>query len=304
MTIDPKFVGKSYPANSYQIGIEKVREFSRAIKGDVDKYSKFAPPTFPVVYTADYLVAILYDPELNLNLRKLVHGEQVFCYHKPAAISDTITSSGHIAKIFNKGGHDFVVSQVESKNQNGELVCEATMTFIVRGGNDTDFTLQEKLAMKLASLLPSEEAKRLAKARKTLGADLCAIGGAKPIYRTNPDGSQQMQVFVDKYLPQKYAGASGDFNAIHLDDALGKSVGLGGYILHGMATMAMGANLAMQGRSAESIRKYRARFSAPVKPCDLLTYTGQVSENGKEFAFKATNLTGQEVLSSCLVEFS
>ncbi len=304
MTIDPKFIGKVYPEQSYQIGSEKVREFTKAIKGDVEKYSKYAPPTFPVVYSAEFLAAILYDPELNLNLRKLVHGEQVFTYHKPAAIGDTITSTGRIEKIFNKGSHDFVVSQVASKNQAGELVCESTWTFIVRGGNDTDFTLQEKLAMKLASLLPSEEAKRLAKARKIFGQDLSATADSKPAYKVSPDGSHQLQVFVDKYMPQKYAGASGDFNAIHLDDALGKSVGLGGYILHGMATMAMGANLAMQGRSAESIRKYRARFSAPVKPCEVLTYTGKVSDTAKEFAFKAVNSAGQEVLNSCLVEFA
>ncbi len=303
MTIDPKFIGKSYPEQHYQIGLEKVREFTKAIKGDVDKYTKYAPPTFPVVYSAEFLAAILYDPELNLNLRKLVHGEQVFTYHKAAAIGDTITSSGRIEKIFSKGPHDFVVSQVSSKNQGGELVCESTWTFIVRGGNDQDFTMQEKLAMQVASLLPSEESKRLAKARKILGQDISATADSKPIYKTNPDGTTQLLIFVDKYLPQKYAGASGDFNAIHLDDALGKSVGLGGYILHGMATMAMGANLAMQGRSAESIRKYRARFSAPVKPCDVLTYSGKVSNTGKEFAFKAINSAGQEVLNSCLVEF-
>ncbi len=303
MTIDQKFVGKTYPEISYEIGKEKIREFVRAIKADQTKFSKYAPPTFPVVYTANFLEAILYDPELNLNLRKLVHGEQEFVYHKAVEAGDLIKSSGRIEKISKKGPHDFVVSKVSSSNQRGELVCDSTWTFIVRGGNDQDFSLQEKLAMKLASLLPSEEEKRLEKARKIFGKDLCAKGESKPIYKSNPDGFQELQVFIDKYMPQRYAGASGDFNAIHLDDALGKSVGLGGYILHGMATMAMGANLAMQGHSAESITKYKARFSAPVKPCDVLIYKGKASDSNKEFAFKAVNLAGQEVLSSCLIEF-
>ncbi len=304
MTIDPSFIGKTYPEQRYEIGAAKIREFCKAIKGDCEKFTNITPPTFPVVYSAEFLAAILYDKELKLNLRKLVHGEQEFTYHKPTQAGDTITSNGRIEKIFSKGAHDFVVSKVESKNQAGELVCESVWTFIVRGGNDSDFSTKEKLMMKLASLMPSDEVKRLAGARKSFGQDLCPISDSKPMYRTNPDASLQLQVFIDKYMPQKYAGASGDFNAIHLDDALGKSVGLGGYILHGMATMAMGANLAMQGKAANSIRKYRARFSAPVKPYDVLTYTGKVSESSKEFAFKAVNQNKQEVLNTCLVEFS
>ncbi len=304
MTIDPQFIGKIYPEQRYEIGAAKIREFCKAIKADCEKFAKIAPPTFPVVYSAEFLAAILYDPELKLNLRKLVHGEQEFTYHKPVQADDTITSSGRIEKIFSKGAHDFVVSKVESINQRGELVCDSVWTFIVRGGNGSDFSAKEKLMMKIASLMPSEETKRLNQARKIFGANLCPISDSKPVYRTNPDGTSQLEVFIDKYMPQKYAGASGDFNAIHLDDALGKSVGLGGYILHGMATMAMGANLAMQGKAADSVRKYRVRFSAPVKPFDVLTYTGKASDSGKEFAFKAKNQNGQEVLNTCLVEFN
>ncbi len=303
MTIDAKFIGKSYPQVNYEIAKEKVKEFVTAIKGDLSKYDKYCPPTFPVVYSADFLAAILYDPELKLNLRKLVHGEQEFIYHKAAEIGDSITSNGSIEKIFNKGPHDFVVSRVSSTNQHGDLVCESIWTFIIRGGNDRDFSLSEKLAMGFAGLMPSEEAKRYAKARQIFGEDLLATDTCRVRYSTSPDDFQQLEVFIDKYLPQRYAGASGDFNAIHLDDALGKSVGLGGYILHGMATMAMGANLAMQGRAANSISKYRARFSAPVKPCEVLTYKGKASNNKQEFAFKASNLSGEDVLSSCLIEF-
>ena len=42
----------------------------------------------------------------------------------------------------------------------------------------------------------------------------------------------------DKYLTVRYAGASGDFNPIHIDDDFAKQVGLPGRILHGLWTMA------------------------------------------------------------------
>ena len=47
-----------------------------------------------------------------------------------------------------------------------------------------------------------------------------------------------MRVTPDRYLTYRYAGASGDFNPIHLDDEFARSVGLPGRILHGLWTMA------------------------------------------------------------------
>src|SRR3954451_25008489 len=47
-----------------------------------------------------------------------------------------------------------------------------------------------------------------------------------------------MTVTPDRYLTFRYAGASGDFNPIHVDEAFARSVGLPGRILHGLWTMA------------------------------------------------------------------
>ena len=47
-----------------------------------------------------------------------------------------------------------------------------------------------------------------------------------------------MRVTPDRYLTYRYAGASGDFNPIHLDDEFARSVDLPGRILHGLWTMA------------------------------------------------------------------
>ena len=52
------------------------------------------------------------------------------------------------------------------------------------------------------------------------------------------DAVPELRVTPDKYLPHRYAGASGDFNPIHIDPELAKSVGLPGNILHGLWSMA------------------------------------------------------------------
>ena len=47
-----------------------------------------------------------------------------------------------------------------------------------------------------------------------------------------------LKVTPDRYLTVRYAGASGDFNPIHIDDDFARDVGLPGRILHGLWTMA------------------------------------------------------------------
>jgi acyl dehydratase len=52
------------------------------------------------------------------------------------------------------------------------------------------------------------------------------------------DADRSLSVTPDRYLTFRYAGASGDFNPIHLDDEFARAVGLPGRILHGLWTMA------------------------------------------------------------------
>jgi acyl dehydratase len=48
----------------------------------------------------------------------------------------------------------------------------------------------------------------------------------------------ELTVTPDRFLTVRYAGASGDFNPIHIDEEFAKQVGLPGRILHGLWTMA------------------------------------------------------------------
>jgi acyl dehydratase len=54
----------------------------------------------------------------------------------------------------------------------------------------------------------------------------------------NPGDELGLTVTPDRYTTVRYAGASGDFNPIHIDEEFARSVGLPGRILHGLWTMA------------------------------------------------------------------
>ena len=82
----------------------------------------------------------------------------------------------------------------------------------------------------------------------------------------------------------RYAGASGDFNVIHWNERIAKSVGLPDVIAHGMLTMALaGRFLAEWAGDPGAVTEYGVRFSAPVVVPDddkgaTVEVTGTVAE--------------------------
>jgi len=62
----------------------------------------------------------------------------------------------------------------------------------------------------------------------------------------------------------RYAGASGDFNPIHYNDAFAQSVGLDGVIAHGMLTMGVGASVVEEWAGAGNVVDFKTRFTRPI----------------------------------------
>lgn len=112
----------------------------------------------------------------------------------------------------------------------------------------------------------------------------------------------------DRYRPIYYAGASGDFNPIHIDPEAGKSVGLGGAILQGLCTLSWAVEaVAVYVGDPGRIRRVKVRFSKPVRPEDTITFQGHVTDvqDGKLTAeVSATNQRGEDVLKGVVVEAS
>jgi AcrR family transcriptional regulator/acyl dehydratase len=75
----------------------------------------------------------------------------------------------------------------------------------------------------------------------------------------------------------RYAGASGDFNPMHYDDALARSAGYPSVFAQGMLSAALLASFAVDWLGAETVRRYRVRFREQVWPGDVLTCSGEIS---------------------------
>jgi acyl dehydratase len=92
----------------------------------------------------------------------------------------------------------------------------------------------------------------------------------------------ELKVTPDKYLPHRYAGASGDFNPIHIDLEFAKSVGLPQNILHGLYSMAQVARACTNaaGGDPRSLRRLSVQFRGMGLPEQEIVVTGSVKEEG------------------------
>jgi acyl dehydratase len=93
-------------------------------------------------------------------------------------------------------------------------------------------------------------------------------------------GEQRRAVLVEDLLRTQivmYAGASGDYNAIHTDEVYAREVaGQPTVMAHGMLTMGQGGRALAEWFPDGHVRRYRARFMSPVWPGDTLTATSVV----------------------------
>jgi acyl dehydratase len=91
----------------------------------------------------------------------------------------------------------------------------------------------------------------------------------------------ELRVTPDKYLPHRYAGASGDYNPIHVDPEFARQVGLPGNILHGLYTMAQVARASGEAAGdSTKLKRLSVQFRGMGFPEQEITVSGTVVEEG------------------------
>jgi acyl dehydratase len=74
----------------------------------------------------------------------------------------------------------------------------------------------------------------------------------------------------------RYAGASGDFNRLHHDDAYARAAGLPGVMAHGMLSAGLLGSFVTRWFGPGSVRRFKVRFREKVFPGDTLSAEGRV----------------------------
>jgi acyl dehydratase len=138
-------VGRTFPAVTYAVGREKIREYAYAVgetnrvhlDPEIAREAGFAdvvaPPMFAVVYAAPAIMPALFDRDIGIDFARMVHGGQAFAWGPLVVAGDEITTDCECTEVYERAGLRYFVFETRSTNQHGERVCTGTWTNIVRG---------------------------------------------------------------------------------------------------------------------------------------------------------------------------
>src|SRR3954453_14807802 len=142
--MDESKKGKTYPPFTYEVGLEKIREYANAI-GETERVHHdreaareagfrdvVAPPMFAVVYSTGAMAPAILAPGLGIDLARMLHGSQEFVWGEPVCAGDAIETTAEVKDLYEKDGKRFYVFETVSRNQDGQEVVRATWTNIVR----------------------------------------------------------------------------------------------------------------------------------------------------------------------------
>jgi len=116
-------------------------------------------------------------------------------------------------------------------------------------------------------------------------------------------------IHLDRGSLVRYAGASGDFNPIHYRDDIAQSVGLPGVLAHGMLTMGLAIQPALEFLGTKGrVIDYGVRFTRPVlvdaesgADVTVETKVGAVMDDAARFDLTVT-FGGETVLGKAQVQ--
>lgn len=115
----------------------------------------------------------------------------------------------------------------------------------------------------------------------------------------------EVRVTPDKYLTNRYAGASGDFNPIHIDEEFAKAVGLPGRILHGLWSMAQVARAQTEAAGGPTaLKRLSVQFRGMGVPEQEVVVTGTVREtnDGRVIVDTVAEQAGSQIIRNAEAE--
>lgn len=280
MPLNKELVGKQYPPTTSDATLAAMQNYARAYNDDNPAFFDssraggiVAPPMYAVVMTWPAILGVVGDPELKVDVVRLLHGEQDMEFIRPIRAGDTITATAKVASIETKASGETLIIEIDATNQVGEKVNRTLFNAFIRGGGRG-------------------------------GADAKV---AEP-QRGAPAFAVAQQ--VDKDQTYRYKEASGDFNPIHVDENFAKMAGLPGIIVHGLCTMAFTSKVVIDKLCAgdpTKLKRLRVRFSRPVLPGQVITtkvWPDGERDDRKIFAFETYNPEGRAVIRGGLAEIA
>jgi acyl dehydratase len=222
--------------------VENVLDFVRATGDDKERWEVAAPPGFMAVA----LFAVASDLLQQLSDHSVIHGEQVFNWHRRLGVESELDVTGKVSRVRERGGVEFVGFDVEVVDDTGP-VADASSLFLVSARAEAGEQVEERTE-------PDPE----------------------------DDGSPGPgQVGVSRAGLVRYAAATRDWNPIHWDHKTAVAAGLPGVVAHGLLQSAWALTAASRLRPGDApLRSSRIRFRNPLPPATPVSIGVEESEDG------------------------
>jgi acyl dehydratase len=158
VAIDERHLGRRYGPYQFTVGVEHLRDFAAATGGGVpgrvfgappgDAHpwtwdpaaaaaspygTVIAPPGFAATFAIQPFSAACGDPELGLDVLRLLHAGQELELHGPVRAGDLLTTTGEVTRLRERANLDFLDVTTTTVNQRGEVVVTAVWTAVIRG---------------------------------------------------------------------------------------------------------------------------------------------------------------------------
>ncbi len=251
-------IGKTYDGGYAFVRPEHVAAYASATNDENAAYTgegAIAPHMLHTRLFKDVMFQVATDPELDLDLLRLVHGEHDAIFHRPLKPWDLVQVRAKLEAVEEKSSGKLVVSRIFGI-VDGELAVECKTAYFIKGDK--------------------KKSGGEAKAKKT-----------PPPAPPAPDFEAAFSIDDDQSY--RYAEASLDDNPIHVDPGTAKAAGLPDVILHGMCTMAMAGKSVVDSLADSDPRRLKrlgVRFARPVLNSSKLTTFGWKNDKGTDFIVK------------------
>jgi acyl dehydratase len=236
-------IGQPGEEHRYVVTEAAIRSYAEATNDTAPAAlaGRVAPPVFAVIPVWKAIALASRAVASDEARHRVVHYEQDIVLHRPLEAGLALVSQATPVALLPRPNGTSLVIRVESRDESGNLVAVHYVTEFFRGIEAAE-----------------------------------GVGERAPDHRLETEGAPLAEIAYPVADDQttRYAKASGDDFAIHLDDDFARSVGLPGRIVHGLCAMAFAGRAVLETAGVAdpgAVRRLAVRFSAPLFPGDTLT---------------------------------
>jgi acyl dehydratase len=145
MPLNHDLINVPYPPIVIEATAERIAAFADAI-GDPNPIYRdeqaakaaglpgiIAPPTFATTVQIEAIHELADDPALGLDFSRVLHGDQDFRWVSPIVAGSTLSASPRATEMRGRGGLEFLVTESDVQDQDGNDIVHLRSTLIIRG---------------------------------------------------------------------------------------------------------------------------------------------------------------------------